>query len=86
MSGSKYVAVDRCRGCDAEILWRVTPAGKNIPLDVAIHPEIVAGTYVLLGTPRCRPADPLFDQGLAVHLNHWATCPNAAEFKKKGTT
>jgi hypothetical protein len=24
---------DRCRSCDAPLLWAVTPAGRRIPLD-----------------------------------------------------
>jgi hypothetical protein len=73
----------RCLGCSAPIKWRFTPAGKRMPLDHAPYQGVIAqGTYIIESTARCRPAEPLFDQGRAIYMNHWATCPEAAQFKK----
>lgn len=72
----------QCSGCGAPIKWRYTPAGKRMPLDEATYPHIAPGTYVIEGMARCRPADPLFDQGRAVHMNHWATCPDRDLFRR----
>lgn len=45
-------SISKCSGCDADIVWIKTAAGKSMPVDGD-------------GTP------------------HWATCPNAKDFKKK---
>lgn len=71
----------RCHGCGAAIIWRYTPAGKNMPLDAAVTSEPARGTYVITSAEDCRPAEPMFDPpGTEFHFNHWASCPNAQEF------
>lgn len=76
----------RCGGCGEPIRWRYTPAGKRMPLDHQPHQgPVQQGTYIIETVARCRPADPLFDQGKTIHMNHWATCPDAALFKKSPT-
>lgn len=75
----------RCSGCNAEILWAYTEAGKRMPLDAAPLPwdKVTPGAYWLDGH-RCHAAAPMFDPpGLTYHMNHWATCPQAEHFRAK---
>lgn len=72
----------RCTGCSAPVRWRFTPAGKRMILDHQPYDgPIEQGCYVIESLARCRPADPLFDQGKTVHRTHWASCPDAQLFK-----
>lgn len=53
-----------------------------MPLDVGLAEQPLAGTYVVVNDEDCRPAEPMFDPpGTDWHMNHWATCPKAEEFK-----
>jgi hypothetical protein len=72
----------KCSGCRAEILWRVTPNDKAMPLDVEVLTEPKRGSYVIEDDRHCRPAMPLLDDaGTEYHMNHWTNCPQAATFK-----
>ena len=71
----------RCAGCSQNIRWAYTPAGKRMPLDPDPVPA-GPGTFVLEG-PRCRPSEPLLDPpGTEHYMSHFATCPDAALFRK----
>ncbi len=59
-----------CKGCGREIRWEKTHAGKNHPFDAK-------PTLVLV------PGDGAF-VAVSGHVSHFATCPNAKEFSKKG--
>lgn len=74
--------ISRCAGCGAEIQWKITPAGKRMPLDVDPRKEPEAGTY-LVHHERCRPAQPMFDTEGPFYLNHWSDCPAANQFKSR---
>ncbi len=78
----------RCNGCGAEILWRYTPAGKLMPLDVETIDQPLSGTYVIVNDQDCRPAEPMLDEpGTEYHMSHFATCSHANQFRnatKKG--
>lgn len=39
------MAESQCSGCGASIQWKITPAGKRMPLDVDPRKEPEAGTY-----------------------------------------
>lgn len=56
-----------CRSCGAKIKWIKTLRGKYMPCD----PEKV--TIVTMNTGRV----------IQGYIPHWATCPNAANHKKK---
>jgi len=72
----------RCRGCGKEILWRETPSGALMPLDPEQSSGTGHGQYILEGETNCRPYEPLFDPSETPrHMNHWATCPKAEEFR-----
>jgi hypothetical protein len=60
-----------CKGCGAEIIWIKTQAGKNMCLDAKPGKRYV-----------CLPHNNwfMFDS----FKPHWATCPQAEQFKKKG--
>lgn len=55
-----------CRGCGAGVLWTVTAGGKKMPLD----PKPVSGIDVESGEVR------------RVRVSHFATCPNAGDFRR----
>lgn len=74
--------VDRCRSCDAEIIWAST-GRKSMPVDVEPSPD---GTVEL--TPAAAGAravvwtdTPLFD--IPLRKSHFATCPQADEWRRK---
>jgi hypothetical protein len=66
-----------CRGCGREIIWAVTTANKKMPLDTKPETRAVLverdgdGTMVVKTVPTYMP--------------HWATCPNADDFRRKQT-
>ncbi len=57
-----------CRGCGAPIVWGITEAGKNVPLD---PPE---KRYVALHAGRFRIVD--------TWISHFATCLKSDDFRK----
>lgn len=69
----------RCRGCKAPIIFAVTEQGRTIPLDVR------APTYrvkqeddgTLPGTLRAQ-------RTRGVLVSHFATCPKASAFSRRG--
>lgn len=72
-----------CTGCGAPILFRFTPNGRRMPLNPEPLTEYAQGAYVLDGEYGCRPAEPMFDAGKDMLLNHWATCPQRDMFKRE---
>lgn len=76
-----YMDITQCRSCQADIRWRITPAGKKMPLEVLPHTGPARGTYVIVNDHECRPSDPLFDNDERNFMNHWARCPKAGEFR-----
>lgn len=82
-------ATATCSSCGASIIWTVTEAGKSSPVDAI---PVAGGNLRLTEQPY--PLPPLTrvvgagidlfddtDDGTR-HLNHFATCPNAAEHRK----
>lgn len=64
-----------CR-CGAAIVWVVTPAGKNMPLDAKTETWWLADPDgALTGSPKARPVQ--------VRKPHWASCPMADQFRKE---
>ncbi len=56
----------RCRSCRAKIIWFTTAAGKKMPVD--------ADTV--------EPDDDDDELDLERHVSHFATCPDAARFRR----
>ena len=77
-----------CRSCGAEILWARTVAGKAIPLDAEPRPDgnvriaPIGGidAALVLTDPAERAAAQI--EG-PVYVTHFATCPNAAEHRRR---
>jgi len=79
-----------CRACKAQIIWITTKAGKMMPVnpEVIFYKENPEGKDFLVtpkgATVRC---DILTQHDPDCHIgykSHFATCPQAREFKKKG--
>lgn len=72
--------VDRCASCRAEILWRAHErTGKLAPIDIA---PVAHGNVILI--PGNRYAlDPRGAARTLHYISHYATCPQAPEWRKK---
>jgi len=78
-----------CRSCGALIVWGRTAAGKPIPLDAGVPWWILAGEGTDVGV--CREGRVLRGAAVApgtegaveVLTAHFATCPNAAQHRKR---
>lgn len=72
----------KCKSCGAPIIYRYTPAGKLMPLDVAESKTPAVGMYVVVDEQECRPSAPMFDSVDTVYrMSHWATCPKPEQFR-----
>lgn len=76
--------VANCRSCKAPIIWCLTSSGKKMPVDA--DPS-EAGTFYLEGDdvqPVARHVrgfeGPIHERG-ELHTSHFATCPQAEQFK-----
>ena len=63
----------KCKSCDAEIYWVKTKKGKAMPVDM----DSVDQYYTIHGK---MPTE--FRQE-GILTSHFATCPNANEFRQK---
>lgn len=82
------VTPDSCK-CGAPIIWTKTTTGKAMPVDAypsddgnvvleRVGPTVLAFVYSTTAAARVMtPAAPL-------HKSHFATCPDAASFRRKG--
>ena len=61
-----------CRGCGAPIVWIRTAAGKSMPCDA--EPVLSADIGGLAA----------FEPDGVGHVSHFATCPAAEQFRRKG--
>lgn len=62
--------MNRCRSCDAPIVWARTLAGKAIPVD-----------WETTTTSEQDAREVRFDP--ARHRSHFATCPHAGAWRRK---
>jgi hypothetical protein len=84
--------IDHCRSCKAEIVWAITERGKRMPVD---KEPSTKGNIMLVWRTNDEP--PLavyltteqiaaFDGSLQrhrLHLSHFVTCKEAAQWRKK---
>lgn len=66
---------DKCKSCGAEIFWRTTPNGRQIPIDTQ---KTIGGNIVLIGETSCEVTRP----GAGEYVSHFASCPNAKKYRK----
>lgn len=69
-----------CRSCGAPITWKTYDrTGKQIPLDREPRAD---GNLVVEGKT-CRQADQLLDREKTRFVTHFATCPDAEDWRTK---
>ena len=76
-----------CRSCGAEILWCYTPTGRRMPLDAAPATLDTPGVWLLEPDGRAYALSEKNDRtilGGNLHVPHFATCPDADQFRKRG--
>lgn len=82
---------DRCKSCGAPVVWSLTPAGARAPIDA--EPDVEKGNVLLLAPSGFAGLLSVVlskgslvaarGGGVALRLNHWATCPDKAEWREK---
>jgi len=72
---------DRCRGCQAPILWVRTAAGKAMPVDRALT-TTSEDRVVLYGDDGARVTGPP-GASRTGHVPHFAACPVRDRFKQQ---
>lgn len=77
--------VAECRRCHAEMIWCRTGRGKKMPVDAEPSSE---GLFVIEGDEqdplvRRLPNDMAATYTGDKYTSHFATCPNADEFRNK---
>lgn len=80
-----------CRSCGAEVRWAHTANGRAMPLDAEPVPDgnvVYTGRDVRNDRGVARPEvrveaqPPMFDDGQPRYVSHFATCPNADQWRK----
>lgn len=75
-----------CRACDAPMTWATTSSGKSMPLNAEPDPagnvEVRVGELGLAVLEVHPPGQPPLASVGVMYMPHWATCPNADEFRK----
>lgn len=75
--------IDKCRSCEAPVIWTVTVKDKRMPVDAEPSPD---GNVELTPTPVGPPLATVHAQPpLGVddlRLSHFATCPDAKDWKR----
>lgn len=70
-----------CKSCKGEIIWGVTEAGKNMPVDAA---TVTEGTrYATVQNGETTYLQRVTAEGVPGHLSHFATCPNANQHRRR---
>lgn len=82
--------MNTCRSCHAPVTWAETRTGKTMPVDPDPHP---AGNVQLFQHPSgAQMADVLGPLEVAangdrpLHRSHFATCPNADQHRRGGSS
>ncbi len=80
-----------CKACGAAIVWIKTPAGKALPCDAGQRYYVekpLTGTKKIVTKNgeviACEYTDDLQKANGVGYVPHWATCPQADNFKRKG--
>jgi hypothetical protein len=77
-----------CDGCGLPLIWAHTPAGARAPIvrDPAEDGNVLLLRHSVLGILAIQLTKDLLDQarkqGVDLRLNHFASCPNRAQFAR----
>ena len=80
----------KCKSCGAEIIWLKTTSGKSMPCDavqVMYWQRDKAKGKVVTPNGEVLSCEFEGDHAQATgmgYIPHWATCPSADKFKRKG--
>lgn len=68
-----------CKACGAEIIWKKTVEGKNMPLDAKPRKMAVLEAAFAHGVEiKAEPCVKIVD----AYTTHWETCPEADRFRR----
>jgi hypothetical protein len=76
---------DRCKSCNAPIVWATTAAGKPMPMDAT--PAAVGFELIGIDGTAAKKATPLIGEWelgsqRTVFVSHFSTCPHAARHRR----
>lgn len=76
-----------CKACPAAIRWVTTSAGRKMPIDA--EPNVFTGTIILKTNSSGEEIAHHIDRKKShvdgpYYTSHFATCPEAQRFRKKG--
>lgn len=72
-----------CRSCGAHIEWAETERGKRMPVEKAENGgNVILQEQLDGGTPTAV----VVGAGKGTHVSHFATCPDAPHWRRKGET
>jgi hypothetical protein len=79
--------VNRCRSCNAPIIWATSVNGKPLPLNVQPEPR---GNVELLAVgngqdpvARVLSSAERAERVGELYVSHWVTCPDAAVWRRR---
>lgn len=75
---SRDLGQSRCSACGAPIQWCKTINGKSIPMDPDGDEH---GNMTILDDGTAIHVKP--EDGYGLYTSHFATCPNAEEFRRR---
>lgn len=79
---SERPATLRCSSCGAPIFWALSSSGKRIPLNAEPY-NVMANGHYAVEWPNGPNAAPLAIHRPAIHVTHFATCPNASSHRRR---
>lgn len=86
--------IEKCRSCEAEIIWATTAKGKAMPVDAEPCPDGNVGlqpnadprepphAHMLTANAHRHMPDGMHPAGFTRHKSHFATCEFAAQHRK----
>ena len=80
---------EKCRGCDAEIVWIKLPSGKSMPCDAdpVLYRERKGAPGKIVtqnGEVISCDIDVASDEATGVgYVSHFSTCPQAGKFRRR---
>lgn len=82
--------METCSACGSHMIWAISPSGARSPIDYA--PSETGNVLLLSPTDLGQVLavvlskdglDLARSRGLHLRTSHWATCPNADEFRAR---